>query len=244
MMVAGLGGVGTYWLPNLPGFAPHFRVILHDQRGTGRSARAPVESVSQMAQDARRLMDHLGVASAAWLGHSTGAAIGLDLAIDTPERISRIVINSSTTHGDAYRRKLFELRRMLHAGEGPAAYAKFTSILLYPPWWINENAALLEAEEVSVAKNLGSPQVQGSRLDAILNWDRRTKLTVLSLPTLVVCAADDILTPPYFSEEFAQLISGARLEKLRTGGHACSRTVPEEFNRMVLSFLQEEQLSP
>ncbi len=38
MMVAGLGGVGTYWKPNIAAFTPHFRVILHDQRGTGRTS--------------------------------------------------------------------------------------------------------------------------------------------------------------------------------------------------------------
>jgi aminoacrylate hydrolase len=239
MMAAGLGGVGTYWTSNLPVFTPHFRVILHDQRGTGRSTRAAVRSISQMAQDARSLMDHLHIESAAWLGHSTGAAIGVDLALDTPDRISRLVINSSTTRGDAYRRKVFEVRRTLHARAGAAAYAKFSSMLLYPPWWINENAAVLEVEEASAAQNLGAPEVQSSRLDAILNWDRRSEFNRLKARTLIICAADDILTPLYFSEEFMRFIPGARLEVLRTGGHACSRTVPELFNRVVLDFLKE-----
>jgi aminoacrylate hydrolase len=239
MMVAGLGGVGAYWKPNLPFFTPHFRIILHDQRGTGRSSRTPVQSVSQMAGDARRLMDHLSITQAAWLGHSTGAAIGVDLALDTPGRISRIVVNSSTTHGDAYRRKIFELRRTLHAKVGAAAYAKYTSLLLYPPWWVNENAALLEIEERSAAELLSPADVQSSRLDAILCWDRRSEFQKLSASVMVICAADDTLTPPYFSEEFARLISDARFVKLTTGGHACSRTVPEIFNPSVLSFLRE-----
>ena len=190
-----------------------------------------------MAQDARSLMDHLGLQSAAWLGHSTGAAIGVDLAIDTPQQISRIVINSSTTHGDIYRRKVFEVRRNLHRHGGPAAYANFTSMLLYPPWWINQNSVLIAAEEASSARNLGEPKVQGSRLDAILNWDRRAEFHRMRVPTLVICAADDILTPLYFSEEFARLIPGARLDTLQTGGHACSRTVPEVFRSCRSPFL-------
>ena len=111
-------------------------------------------------------------------------------------------------------------------------------MLLYPPWWINENADRLATEEASAAETLGKPDVQASRLDAILNWDRRTELGQFTIPTLVVCAADDILTPRYFSEEFARLIPEARLETLGTGGHACSRTVPESFNPVVLNFLR------
>ena len=50
MMVAGLGGVATYWSPNLPTFAARHRVILHDQRGTGRSTRSRVTDVAQWRQ--------------------------------------------------------------------------------------------------------------------------------------------------------------------------------------------------
>jgi aminoacrylate hydrolase len=238
MMVAGLGGVGAYWTPNLAAFAAQFRVILHDQRGTGRSSRVPVQSIAQMSRDAIHLMDHLGLHRAHWLGHSTGAAIGVDLALDHPGRIGRIVINSSTTHGDVYRRKLFGIRRTLHATAGAAAYASFTSLLLYPPWYINQNADALAEEEAKAAAGIADPAIQASRLDAILAWDRRAELPRLTVPTLVICAEDDILTPIAFSEDFARLIPGARLHRLKTGGHACSRTVPDDFEPVVLDFLR------
>ncbi len=237
MMVAGLGGVGTYWTPNLPAFAARHRVILHDQRGTGRSSRTPVASIAQMAGDAVALLDHLGLERAAWVGHSTGGAIGTCLALDHPGRLSRLVINSSTTCGDAYRRKLFGIRRLLRTHAGADAYASFTSLLLYPPWWINANADLLAAEEARAAAVLGAPEVQESRLDAILAYDRRVELAKLVVPTLVIVARDDVLTPPYFSEELARLIPGAILNVLDTGGHACSRTMADDFNDAVLAFL-------
>ncbi len=237
MLVAGLGGVGSYWEPNMASLAARFRVIRHDQRGTGRSSRVAVRSVGQMAADARQLMDHLGLQQAAWLGHSTGGAIGADLALDHPGRISRLVINSSTTHGDVYRHKLFATRRTLYAMAGPAAYANYSSLLLYPRWYINQHADALAAEEARAAAALGAPEVQASRLDAILAWDRRAELPGLQAPTLVICAEDDVLTPIGFSEEFARLIPNAQLHRLRTGGHACSRTVPEVFEPVVMDFL-------
>jgi aminoacrylate hydrolase len=239
MMVAGLGGVGAYWTPNLPTFAARHRVILHDQRGTGRSSRTPVTSVAQMAEDAVALIAHLGLAEVDWLGHSTGGAIGTCVALDHPGLIRKLVINSSTTHGDPYRHKLFAIRRLLHARVGPEAYAAFASLLLYPPWWINANADRLAAEEARAAASLGAPEVQESRLDAILAYDRRADLPRLDARTLVICARDDILTPSYFSEDLARLIAGARLVLLETGGHACSRTMADVFNDTALAFLAE-----
>lgn len=236
-MVAGLGGVGTYWTPNLATFASRFRVILHDQRGTGRSSRIPVRSIGEMSRDALRLIEHLGFQSVRWLGHSTGAAIGADLALDHPTRVSHLVLNSSTTHGDSYRRKVFGIRQALQAKVGADAYASYTSLLLYPAWYINRNATDLAAEEARAAASLGAPDVQASRMNAILAWDRCSELPGMTCPTLVICAEDDILTPIAFSETFARLIPAARFERLATGGHACSRTVPDSFEPPVLDFL-------
>jgi aminoacrylate hydrolase len=239
MMAAGLGGVGSYWNPNMPAFASRYRVIRHDQRGTGKSTRTHVAGVEQMAADAAALIDYLGLRDVAWLGHSTGGAIGVSVALDYPAHIGRLVINSSTSCGDAYRRKLFSIRRLLHSRVGPEAYAAFTSLLLYPPWWINQNAGLLDAEEARAAASLGAPEVQESRLDAILSFDRRSELATLDIPTFVICAKDDLLTPSYFSKELASLIPNAKLDLLETGGHACSRTMIDQFNKAVLDFLSK-----
>lgn len=237
MMVAGLGGVATYWNPQLPAFSPHYRVVLHDQRGTGRSSHVPVKSVEQMAEDALAVMDAAGIDKAFYLGHSTGGAIGTALALKHPDRIAGLVINASTTHGDAYRHKLLGLRRILLEMDRPDAYASYTSLLLYPPWYINQNAERLAADEAAAAKTLGGAEVQGSRLDAILAFDPRADLPKLAVPTLVLCAKDDILTPLYFSQDYADRIPNARFTVLETGGHAASRTVTETYDRLILDFL-------
>ena len=49
--------------------------------------------------------------------------------------------------------------------------------------------------------------------------------------------ADDILTPSYFSDEIHRLIPGSRHVLLERGGHACSRTMTDVFNKTVLEFL-------
>jgi aminoacrylate hydrolase len=233
---AGLGGAGSWWDPNRAALAARFTVITFDQRGTGRSSRVPVASIEQMAADLVAVLDAAEVDAAHYLGHSTGGAIGVAAALDHPGRLRSLLVYASTTHGDAYRRRVFALRERLLSALGPEAYAQYTTLLLYPPYWINANADRLAAMERQAAGALGAPEVQASRLAAILEFDRRAELAAIRIPTLVLCADDDILTPRYFSEEYARLIPGARSHWAPRGGHALSRTEPDTFNRIALEF--------
>jgi aminoacrylate hydrolase len=235
---AGLGGVGSYWSPNLAELASHFTVYLFDQRGTGKSSKQPVHSIEQMSNDLIAVMDHAELTEARYLGHSTGGAIGVATALDHPGRISAMTIYASTTHGDAYRTRILQLRSLLFSGLGLQAYAQYTSLLLYPPYWINAHDAELAASEAKAADQLANPEIQTSRFDAILNFDRREELSRITIPTLVLCADDDILTPRYFSEAYVKRIPGAVGRWIARGGHALSCTEPELFNRIILDFFK------
>jgi pimeloyl-ACP methyl ester carboxylesterase len=87
------GGLANsdYWGLQVAALAPHYRVIVLDSRGHGRSTRteAPI-SYDLMASDVLALMDFLHVRQAALVGWSDGAIIGLDIAIHHPERLTRL----------------------------------------------------------------------------------------------------------------------------------------------------------
>jgi aminoacrylate hydrolase len=225
-----------YWQANRAALEKHFKLYLFDQRGTGKSSRTGVESIEQMSADLIAVMDAAGLTSAHYLGHSTGGAIGVATALDYPGRLSSLMIYASTTHGDPYRHRILGLRSLIHAGLGAEAYGKFTSLLLYPPYWINANDAALQLAESQAASQLGEPAVQTSRLNAILAFDRRSELGRIAIPTMILCADDDILTPRYFSEEFARCMPNARTHFEPRGGHALSRTEPDLFNALVVDF--------
>ncbi len=203
---AGLNGSGTWWDPNRPALAERFTVYTFDQRGTGRSSKIPVTSIEQMAADLVAVMDDAGLESAHYAGHSTGGGIGVATVLDFPGRLRSLLICSSTTCGDPYRHKLLGLRRRLYEQLGGEAYAQFRTLLLYPPYWINAHHRELAAAEARDGGDLGGPEVQASRLDAILAFDRRKEFHRITVPTLVVCADDDLLAPRYFSEEYVRLI--------------------------------------
>jgi len=241
LLVAGLGGVGSYWNAQIPAFSKRYTVILHDHRGTGRSGRPDQYSVELMAQDLVALMDDLGIESAHFVGHSTGGAIGQVIAIEHPARLASMVQYAAWTKADALFRWSFEVRKTLLSAAGVGAYTHATPIFLMPPWFIRDNDARLRAEEEKAVAGAPPAHIIEARIDAILRFDQCSNLLKIKTPTLVLCVKDDRLTPPYFSEDLARMIPGARLAWLEQGGHACSQVVPEEFNATVLSFVDAQQ---
>ena len=105
-------------------------------------------------------------------------------------------------------------------------------------WYIaqnNEKLRLLEAQNLA---NFTHPDIVVSRIEAILAFDRVAELPRIKTPTLVVGAADDNVTPAYFSEELARLIPGAELKLFPRGGHSFTQVLCREFNMAVLPFLE------
>lgn len=239
MLVPGLGGQGAFWAPQVKDFARDFRVIVHDHRGAGRSTHSRIQySVDQMAADTIALMDRLGIERAHYVGHSTGGAIGQTIAQDRPDRVLSLVLSATWPGPDAYFRRCFETRKELLLHRGFESYWRASVVMLRPPRWVSEHDAALE-EEIARLRTAAPPaEVLASRIDAIVRFDRRARLGEIRCPTLVIVAADDALTPPFYSEELASGIPGAKLFVLSTGGHFAPNLRPQEYNAAVGGFLR------
>ena len=84
LFIAGTASDGASWSPILPLLRGR-RLILIDNRGSGRTkVEGPIE-IAEMADDAAALLAHLGLAQVDVLGHSLGGFIGLLLALKHPE---------------------------------------------------------------------------------------------------------------------------------------------------------------
>lgn len=94
----------AWWGLQIPALARHYRVIVMDSRGQGRSTHDPKAQITYrlMARDVLGLMDHLALRKAAIVGWSDGAIIGLELAIHHPLRISRVFAFGANTDPDGY----------------------------------------------------------------------------------------------------------------------------------------------
>jgi pimeloyl-ACP methyl ester carboxylesterase len=91
-----LNWVGTRWQQTLT--AAGYRVVGLDCRGHGSSDKPhdpAAYALEIMAADVRRLLDHLQIRTANYLGYSMGAKIGVQAMIDSPRRFGRVVLGGA-----------------------------------------------------------------------------------------------------------------------------------------------------
>jgi aminoacrylate hydrolase len=92
VLVHGLGGSTALWAKVLPGLSVGHRVVTYDLRGSGRSARPDGPySLDDLVADLDGVIDALGLAPAAVVGHSMSGAIVLAYAARHPEKVRAVV---------------------------------------------------------------------------------------------------------------------------------------------------------
>lgn len=238
LLVAGLGGSGRFWGHQVAEFARHFRVILHDHRGVGRSGPGPIISnAGELADDLLRLMDALGLESAHLAGHSTGGAIGQHIALRAPARLRSLVLSASWAGPTPLFLQTFHTRRDVLINSGPLNYLMVGTLLACPAWWLGDRFRDTQSYFRDRLAEFPGLEIELGRLNAVMTHDLRHRLGAIRTPTFVIGAKDDQLTPPGLSDELAQRIPGAQLCILPSGGHFCPQTVTADYNARVLEFL-------
>jgi len=101
IMILGLGQDLTTWGLQIKELSNHFRLILFDNRDSGKSSRcSEAYTTETMAKDTLGLMDYLGIDKAHLLGTSMGGMIAQHVAMMAPERIGRLILASTTSSGE------------------------------------------------------------------------------------------------------------------------------------------------
>ena len=241
LLITGLGGLAEFWAPHVDALGTHFRLVLHDHRGTGQSSLEVHDtSVEEMAGDAIALMDHLNIERAHIVGHSTGGAIGQVLAMDYPDRVERLMACASWPGKDPYFELLFHARKQVLQVSGAAEYVRQTAMIGRPPQWLRDHPEdILPPAPDLVKKLVASVECAVRRIDAIRAFDRRASLGEINCPVLVACARDDMVTPVHLSRELAAKIPGAQLEITDWGGHFYPVLRPEVFCGQVTDFFTD-----
>jgi aminoacrylate hydrolase len=239
LLVPGLSGQGSFWSPQVADFSRDFHVVVHDHRGAGQSTHSRITySVEQMADDVLRLMDALRIEAAHLVGHSTGGAIGQVIALEHPQRLRSLVLSATWAGPDPYFRRVFESRKEVLETLGLEAYLRASALFLMPPAWVSANDRALTEQHHAALTSAAPIEVMTSRIDAIVRHDRRARLGEIRVPTLVIVAQDDMITPRFYSDELANRVPGAKLVVLDGGGHFAPVAAADSYNRAVGGFLR------
>jgi pimeloyl-ACP methyl ester carboxylesterase len=241
LLIQGLGQSSWPGRRLAPSFADRRRVILFDNRGTGRSPKEPPpESIEQLASDAAAVLDGRIDGQADVMGHSMGGYIAQTLALQRPDLVRSLVL-VGTGAGEPTHEHVPEATNsawLAHAHLPPEEYARGTMHLSFAEGWKEAHEEEYERMVRERIEHPTPPECWRAQYDACLRFIQQgLPIETISVPTLVVHGDVDRVVPVSNGRAIAARIPGAELEIFPGSGHYPYFEDPERFARVVGDFL-------
>jgi len=243
LLINGLGSDHLEWLHQLPSFSGSFRVVVFDNRGTGRSAVPPGPyTTARMADDAAALLDFLGIGRAHVLGVSLGGMIAQEVALRHPDRVEGLVLGCTGPGGALSVRPSPEAMAAFALAKGDDREAELRRMV---PFLYTDTCCRERPEEVEgfIRRRMENPTPPAgylAQLAAAITHDASGRLERIRARTLVITGDADRLVDCENSRRIAGRIPGARLVVLPGAPHRLFAENAASFNREVLRFLESE----
>jgi pimeloyl-ACP methyl ester carboxylesterase len=250
LLLMGTGADHSLWGPQVEAYSREFRLVTIDSRGTGQSTRPADPTTctpSTMAEDAKLLLDHLGIERVHLGGLSLGSAIAQEFALAWPERLLSLALHGTWGRSDAW------FRRMIDTLEYPArlgdvsTYLRFGLMWVLSPKFLEERPDEVAAiERTYLVENPHPPTGAGicNHTHADKVHDALDRLPSIRARTLVTAGEMDWIVPPRYGEEVARRIPDCRYVLFRGpyASHVANIEMTDEWNRTTLAFLRGEEV--
>ncbi len=264
VFVHGLGSSGYMeWRHNLEEVTGRHRVFAPDLPGYGRTDKPRVRyTVPYFARFIRRYMEDRGLRSAALVGASLGGRIALEVALEQPKLVRKLVLVNTLGLGRPKVRMAqmaYGLVTIPRVGE---AVMRFTrdALTWAPAAMVRRVAARYSGATSDLNRTMDNIYLDDLRemyaTDAFRNaylstlrslvnprslfgghHDVTQRLNELKIPVQLIWGADDPLFPLAHAERASSLIARCRLAVIDGAGHTPQAERPEEFNRVLHAFL-------
>jgi pimeloyl-ACP methyl ester carboxylesterase len=240
LLIMGLGANTTGWHSQIPEFSREYQVIAFDNRGAGRSDKPDEEySMGIMADDARGVLDHLGIESAHVFGMSLGGMIAQELVLRTPDRVRSLVLGGTMAGGTGATFAGPEVVQQFISLAGmPVVQAIEAGLaLVYSPQYIAERKGELVRRVILNAYLMAPMHAIKRQFMAVVGFDTSERLAEIKSPALVLAGTADRIIPVENSRTLAEGIPGAQLVEFEGAGHGFIVERAQETNSAVLEFL-------
>ncbi len=215
VLVHGLSGSGHWWRQTMPALAGPYRAYALDLAGFGGS-RAGSFQLRVASRQLLAFLDALEIDKPSLVGHSMGGFIVADLTAQHPERVEKLVLVDAAALP-------FE-DGVLGRGVG-LALAFWRMPKTFWPVFLGD------------AYRAG-PRTLWQATSDLLAADIARDLEQIEAETLVVWGQHDRLVPLSLGKELDRRLHHSRLEIIPGAAHSPMLERPQEFNRLLLSFLQ------
>lgn len=233
-----LSSDGGMWTEQLvPLLGAGYRVLRLDMRGHGGSQPVTGDyTMEDLVSDVVRSLDVLELKRVHYIGLSIGGMIGQGFALAHPERlISAMLCDTQPGTPPGSTASWDERKAIVRKTGGLKTLADATMDRWFTPSFKAANPARWREIRDTIV-GTSAPGFLGCAA-AIQNFDYEKRLPTVRVPTLVVCGDDDPGTPPDRNRLIASLIPGGRYEEIAQARHLPNVERPEQFNRIMMSWL-------
>ena len=240
MLIAGLASDSQSWLPIVKKLSQHSRVIIFDNRGSGRTKPQDVKTgIQTMADDCIALIRHLDLPSVHLLGHSMGGFIALDCAIRYPKYVSKLILVGTSAYNSKRNNALFS-DWSCYLENGMRERAWFRNIF----YWIFSKHFFKDPDMVATAVGLATeypyPQTKTAfrnQVNAIKEFNCLKNLADIRSETLVIFGKEDLLFTPKESSKILHTIPRVKSVFITRAAHSVQTERPKAFIKHVQTFL-------
>lgn len=237
LLIHGLGSSGDDWAFQVGPLARRHRLIVPDLRGCGGSDVTPGRySIAQFADDLWRMLDLIEQPELALVGFSMGGAVALEMALQRPASVSRLVlINSLPSYRVDHWRKAMELYVQIGMVRllGMPRTAQIVSRRLFP----HPHQQAMRDRVIAVVGN-SSPEPYLRCARALADWCAAERIDALQAPTLMLAGEHDY-TGLEEKHRWSQRMR-ASLQVVQGSRHGTPFDAIEATNACLLGFLAGE----
>lgn len=229
------------------------KVILLDNRAAGKSTRGKKNySLFTLAQDIDELITHLGLSQVSVMGVSMGGMIAMELAIQFPSRVKKLIIANSMRRLKLEKpwRQNFRQIVQVYTKNRRIRRAPLFLSLIFTPHFLKEAS---DAEWAKIVTAFSTDKIKAHhgmlQLKSILSWKRNAAdFNKITCPSLVLCGDVDLLCPPKNSLEIVKDLWNTQYVRFKNLGHAmiyegCTEILPP-IDRFLTPSLEEDSSVP
>ena len=225
VFIHGSGGDHSAWSHQYAGLHKQYNIVAIDLPGHGSSEGNGKSDIGSYCLWVKKLLDILPLKNIILVGHSLGAAISLQFALNYPQTIQGIV-----TVGGGMKMPvnpaIFEFIKT-NPTESVELICKFSVAKANREKFMEPLMKSLAQARIDV--------LQGD-LSACDKFDVSQEMSKIFLKALIICGEEDKMTPPEFSRQISENISGAKLCLIEGAGHMVMMERPEAFNEALNKF--------
>lgn len=255
ILIHGLGSYLPAWKKNIPALSKQYRVIAIDLPGYGKSSKLPHSGMmTYYASVVNEFIQALGLESVVLGGHSMGGQISMVTAMYYPERVDKLILSApagfekfSEGQKEWFRSVMTVRGVMLTSVEDIITNLtyNFYNLPADAEFMITDRIAMRDADDFNAYSHAVVQSVNG-----MVNESTQLYLHQIQQPTLIIFGENDNLIPnrflnPGFTRDVAAIgaerIPNNRLHMIPNSGHFVQFESAEEFNRVVMEFLDETE---